>query len=195
MEKLSLVHPETGEPTGKALDRAEAIAARAWCRSTNVFVFNSRGEILCHQRSSAKERMPGVWSTHLGGHVGEGETYESNALKELHEEAGIAALPGQLLPWRTTRIDAPRLWAREFVTLVDRDDVALVPQPGEVDAFSWMSFREIMKESKKEPAKWCVGTHDFKVEYQCMRSALSVASALGAMALPQGMRVWRPAFA
>jgi ADP-ribose pyrophosphatase YjhB (NUDIX family) len=139
--------------------------------------------------------MPGVWSTHMGGHVGEGETYESNALKELHEESGIAVHPTRLLPWRTTRIDGPRLWAREFVTLLDRDASALLPQPGEVDAFRWMSLKEVLHMSKKEPSKWCAGTHDFRVEYQCMRSALSVADALGALPVPRGFHLWQPGLA
>lgn len=174
------------------MPRAQAIAAGAWCRSTNVFILNSRGEILCHQRSVGKERLPGVWSTHLGGHVAEGETYETNALKELHEEAGIAAQPDHLLPWRTTKIDGARLWVREFVTFLDRAASTLVPQPGEVESFEWLSLGQILKRADREPHKWCIGTHDFEVEYQCMRSALSVGHALGALTVPHGLGAWGP---
>ncbi len=195
MENLEVVHHETGEPTGVALPRAEAIAAGAWCRSTNVYVMNPRGEILCHRRAAEKERLPGVWSTHLGGHVAAGETYESNALKELEEEAGVAVAVWQLLPWRTTRIIGARLWTREFVALLDRPDTDFVPQPGEVDAFEWLSLKEILKRSNREPQKWCAGTHDFLVEYQCMRAALAVGHAFGALETLHGLGSWGPGLA
>lgn len=192
---LQIVHPETGEPVGAAMPRAEAIAQGAWCRSTNIFVFNADGHVLCHRRSSLKERLPGVWSTHLGGHVSVGETFETNAVKELEEEAGIAVHPSRLLSWRTTRIDGARLWAREFVTLTDLDVSRLVPQPGEVDEFRWLSADEILSNAAADPEKWCVGTHDFRTEYYCMRAALNVANATGAIAVPAGLHVWQPGIA
>jgi isopentenyldiphosphate isomerase len=190
MELLHTVRPETGEPVGAPVTRAEALAGGAWCRSTSVFVINPRGEVLCHKRSEEKERLPGVWSTHLGGHVAVGETYETNAAKELHEESGIAAAPSGLIGWRTTRLESARLWVREFVTLVDAPAESLVPQPGEVDGFRWMSPEEIALAAKADAERWCVGTHDFAVEYQCMLAVLNAAGALGAIATPEPLRVW-----
>lgn len=190
MEMLALVHPQSGEPTGKVVSRQEVLAKKAWCRSTNVFVFNSAGEVLCHQRSLAKERLPGVWLTHLGGHVAVGETYESNAAKELEEEAGIAIPAFRILPWRTTRLDHARLWVREFVTLHDAAAETLVPQPGEVEKFQWLSPKTAIKKAAAAPGEWCVGTHDFAEEYRCMLSALAVARSLGALAVPASLAVW-----
>ena len=193
MEFVDIVHPETGESLGAPLSRAEAIAQRAWCRSTNVFVLDPEGRVLCHRRSALKERLPGVWSTHLGGHVAVDETYESNALKELQEESGIAAHPSSVLPWRTVRIDHARLWAREFVTVSDLPESALVPQPGEVDEFRWMELDEVITNAAADPKGWCAGTHDFRTEYHCMRAALGAADALGAIAVPRGLLTWQAA--
>lgn len=196
MELLEIVSEQTGEPTGLCLPRHEAIAQLAWCRSTNVFVMNSRGETLCHQRSSNKERLPGVWFTHLGGHVGKGETYETNALKELEEEAGIKAEAKFLIPWRTvpvkgtSRVQNTRLWMRDFVFLTDEPASAFVPQPGEVDRFAWKSFEEIIENEQKYPYLWYAGIGDFHTEYHCMRSALHTAHALGVLSLPRDLQRW-----
>ncbi|HTM68550.1 MAG TPA: NUDIX domain-containing protein [Candidatus Binatia bacterium] len=195
MEMLHIVHPETGEPVGRPMPRAEAIASGAWCRSTNVFVFNSQGHVLCHRRSPSKERLPGAWMTHLGGHVGAGETYETNARKELREEAGLFVGVAQLLPWRTTRIEHARLWAREFVTLADVGEDDLVPQPGEVEEFRWMTLDGVLRAADAAPEAWCAGTHDFRTEYLCMRAALNVGDAAGVLPLPDALRVWRPGLA
>lgn len=171
MEALAIVHPVTNTPIG-TLPRAQAIQEGAWCRSTNIFVMNSQGQILCHQRSLQKERMPGFWSTHLGGHVSGTESYESNALKELEEESGIVVKAEELIPWRTTRLDKARLWVREYVVHSDKEIHELVPQPGEVERFAWLSPEEILRVSKNDN-QWCAGTHDFMIEYHCLRAAIT----------------------
>lgn len=191
MEALAIVHPQTNVPMG-VLPRAEAIAQGAWCRSTNVFVMNSKGEILCHQRSLQKERMPGVWSTHLGGHVGVDESYDTNAQKELAEESGIHLPTEALITWRTTKLDKAHLWVREYVVLVDKEIHELVPQPGEVDQFAWMSPEAIVNAAQEKPEMWCAGTHNFMVEYHCLRAALAVASTHGAVNSTQDLHTWHP---
>lgn len=172
MEALAIVHPVTNTPIG-VLPRAQAIKEGAWCRSTNIYVMNSKGEILCHQRSLNKERMPGVWCTHMGGHVSSTESYETNALKELEEESGVTVSPESLIPWRTTKIDKARLWVREYVVLIDKAVTELVPQPGEVERFAWMSPEAILAAAKADETNWCAGTHNFMVEYHCLRAAIT----------------------
>lgn len=191
MEKLEIVHEETNTPMGLYLPRADAIKQGAWCRSTNVFVLNHKGEVLCHQRSLEKERMPGMWCTHLGGHVSSEETYESNALKEIEEEAGIKLDPKQLIHWRTTKADVTKLWIREFVTLYNVDVKTLTPQPGEVEAFAWKSLKSILEDVKKNPEAWCAGTHDFFIEYHCLRAAIVAADAMGMVQAPKELIHWR----
>lgn len=192
MEHLEIVNEMNGKPTGVVLPRADVIASGGWCRSTNVFVLNHKGEILCHQRSMQKERLAGVWSTHLGGHVGMDETYESNALKELEEEAGIALPAKKLIAWRTTKLEAARLWVREFVVVYDVDAARLTPQLGEVERFQWMSIGEILESEAKDPDQWCAGTHDIASEYGCMLSAIGVAHHLGVYEVPESLHTWNP---
>jgi isopentenyldiphosphate isomerase len=193
-EMLSIVCEKTNQPLG-CMPRSEAIANRAWCRSTNVFVMNSKGEILCHQRSLNKERFPGAWSTHLGGHVGEGETYETNAAKEMEEECGVRAHPSRILRWRTTRLNDARLWVAEFVILHDAPVDTFIPQPGEVERFAWLSPEEIAARAASSAEQWVAGTHYFAQEYFCMRAALNAAHAVGAINVPTDLHAWHPATA
>lgn len=179
MEELEIVRESDGLPLGIYLPRNEALAQGVWCRSTNVFILNSHGEILCHQRSMGKERMPGVWSTHLGGHVAKEESFETNALKEAEEEAGITLHPSQLFAWRTTRLPSARLWVREFVALHDVALENLRPQPGEVEQFAWKRPENVYWESSREPSSWCAGTLDFRVEVECMTAVLTAARSIG----------------
>lgn len=178
MEKLRIVHPETNKFIGLCLDRDQAIASGAWCRSTNIFVLNNDGQVLCHKRSEKKERLPGVWSTHLGGHVNEQETYTSNAIKEVEEEVGIVVDASRLLPWRTSKLEKARLWIRDFLLVYDAPIHHFVPQKNEVDELQWMHAHEILSASEKDPKKWCAGTHDFRIEYECMQAVRTAMNNL-----------------
>lgn len=190
MELIALVHPETGKPTGKIITRKELFEQKGWCRTTNVYVLNSRGDILCHQRSMEKERFPGVWFTHLGGHVGAEESYESNALKEIEEEAGICISQEDLIPWRTTRLDDHRIWIREYVTIINTPADLLIPQAGEVDRFEWQSVSDIIANTTNFPELWHAGTHDFLKEYEYLRVALTAHSHKAHLEVSEHIQTW-----
>ncbi len=192
MELLPIVCEQTGERTGASIARAEAIARGVWCQTTNVYVLNSAGEILCHQRSLTKERLPGVWMTHLGGHVGHDETYEENAGRELCEETGLTIDPASLIHWRTTRLPKARIWVAEYATLIDKPSHLLTPQSGEVEQFAWLSLEELNKQSLQNPTQWCVGTHDFSIEYSCLRAVLTAAKHKGFITSLQPIQTWMP---
>ena len=198
MEQIEVVHHDTGKPSGVLLNRMEVIEQKAWCRSTNVFVLNKNGEVLCHQRSLNKERMPGVWVTHLGGHVALGETPEGNVVKELEEEANISLPLSEVIRWstmpvaETSRMKDVRLWMHNFVALFDGDPATVRPQPGEVEKFEWLSLEEILRAEAAAPHLWNAGIHNFQMEYFHLRAALMGAHAAGSIQVPDELHVWRP---
>jgi len=189
MELIRVLNKYDGSPSGQVLPRPMVISQRQWCGTTNIFIINSKGEVLCHRRSAEKERLPGVWMSHIGGHVSSEETYEENAKKELMEELGLQT-PPQLIPWRKTKIDHSCIWVKEFVVFADYEVSKMSPQKGEVDELKWLSPEEITKMASLEPHGWVAGTHNFMGEYQCMRAALVAATHSGAVHIPQSMQSW-----
>ena len=61
-------------------------------RTSNVFVFNSKGELFVHRRADNLRLYPGMWDVKFGGSVRAGESYEEAAKRELEEEANIAGV-------------------------------------------------------------------------------------------------------
>ena len=55
----------------------------------HIWIYNTRGEILCQQRSWKKDGNPGMWQSFFGGHVKAGQTVEECLQEELLEEVGI----------------------------------------------------------------------------------------------------------
>ena len=55
-----------------------------WHRASRIWVLNSKGEVLIHQRAKTKKLLPGLWDTTFGGHVLSGESYEEAAKRHPH---------------------------------------------------------------------------------------------------------------
>lgn len=54
-------------------------------RITGLWLWNEKGEVLLAQRALSKDINPGLWGPAVAGTVEEGETYESNIIKEAEE--------------------------------------------------------------------------------------------------------------
>ncbi len=59
-------------------------------RITAIWIIDEYNNILLQQRKFVKKYSPGKWGPAVSGTVEKGETYESNAYKELEEEIGLS---------------------------------------------------------------------------------------------------------
>jgi len=85
-----------GHPTGKTKLRSEVHRDGDWHKSIDIWVMNSKGELLLQKRSKQKESYPGLWEVSCSGHVGAGENSLDSALRELKEELGVDVAAEQL---------------------------------------------------------------------------------------------------
>ncbi len=196
-EKIQVVDSITGEPTGQIVSRGELFEHKLWCRTSNVFIVNAEGQILCHKRSSSRERFPGVWSTHFGGHVSEGESFRINALKEAEEEVGLKVSVIQMIPWRTSCKPEHRIWTRDFITVYNGRIEDLQYQKSEIDGIGWFSANEILKKLNDESeTDWkadLAGFHDFDSDYMCLRAVLTACIDLGVFSTTyHPLHKWNP---
>ncbi len=68
------------------------VHAHSWLhRAVHIFVFNSRGELLVHQRTATKDECPLKFTSSASGHLHAGEDYETAAVRELAEELSLVA--------------------------------------------------------------------------------------------------------
>ena len=74
-------------------------------RAVFVLVRSSRGEVLIHRRSEAKDVWPGWWDLAVGGVVAAGESYEAAAFREVAEEIGVTVAADALEPLGEGRFD------------------------------------------------------------------------------------------
>ncbi len=118
-------------------------------RVTGIWVGNEKGEVLLAQRAFNKKRDPGLWGPAAAGSVEEGETYESNAIKELEEEIGLKNVKLIKGP-KSRRSTSHEYFAQMFIAFV-KSDYSFIKQDEEVEALKWFSKEELFKLLKEKP--------------------------------------------
>lgn len=69
--------------------RSQVHAERWLHRAVHIFVLNSRGELLIHQRTATKDECPLKYTSSASGHLHAGEDYDTAARRELEEELSL----------------------------------------------------------------------------------------------------------
>lgn len=72
-------------------------------RLASVILVDRRGWLLMQERDEFPAIDPEKWGF-VGGHVEDGEDFETAAYRELEEETGIRLAPGALSRWREFRL-------------------------------------------------------------------------------------------
>jgi mutator protein MutT len=106
-----------------------------------VWVYDGKGHLLMTRRAPEKS-FAGTWEN-SGGAAKAGETSLQAIVRELREETGICAEPGEFELFCTDR-DKTAFY--DFYCLkkeVSLEEIVL--QPGETDAVKWVTFAEIHK--------------------------------------------------
>ena len=161
MEELFDVCDEHGLPTGEVVQRSIAHRDGIPHRTAHVWItriYKGKQQILLQLRSRNKDSFPGMYDTSSAGHVPAGDEPEVSAVRELKEELGITALPGQLkmagsfhisyeLPFHGSMFrDNEYAAVYVYDAPVDISDVHI--QEEELEAVEWFDFDEVYEECR-----------------------------------------------
>jgi len=128
--------------------RGEVHARGLLHRAVHIFVFNSRGELLLHRRSTQKDEYPLCMTSSASGHLGVGEDYATAAGRELEEELGLRA-PLEF----AAKFPASRDTANEHTHLyIAHTDDTPVPDPDEIAELEWATPAEVARRIADNPA-------------------------------------------
>ncbi len=119
-------------------------------RVTGLWITDSSGKILLAQRSYLKRKLPGLWGPAVAGTVEEGETYESNIIKEAEEEIGLKNIKPKLGP--KMRRSTTHEYFVQWFTLVIPKNTLLVIEKKEVEEVRWFTTEELLSAYQKDPS-------------------------------------------
>lgn len=121
-------------------------------RVTGLWVFNSKGQVLLQKRVPTKKIDPNCWTPAVAGTVEEGESYDSNIVKEAEEEIGLKGIEFEKGPKKiNTRRNGSRFFSQSYRVVIDREISDFKIEPKEVSALKWFSLGELKRELESNP--------------------------------------------
>ncbi len=130
--------------------RAEVHSRGLFHRAVHLFWMRADGQLCLQRRSYAKDSCPGLLSSSCAGHLDAGEDYATAALRELNEELGIQANPGEIREVDAVPAHADLGYEFVRVYLLSGEHRAC-PLPAEVDSLIWRSPVELDAWLRREP--------------------------------------------
>lgn len=136
------IYDVDGRKTGRIVDKETPLNKGEYRMAVGIWVSDTAGNLLVTRRSKEKQFAPGKWEN-SAGHVQAGETPEDGIIRELREETGVEVSPEQIM-YLGKAIVWPYLGVNYGVRLKSRPQ-AVKLQPGETEAYRWVSKEEFSK--------------------------------------------------
>lgn len=120
-------------------------------RISGLIILNDKNEILMGQRSFSKRYSAGKWNIAVGGTLEEGETYESNIIKEAKEEVGLTITESDLsVLYYGLHDHQHRYFFKLFISVQNLPIEDFVKQDSEIEELRWIGVDEFIK-LREEP--------------------------------------------
>jgi isopentenyl-diphosphate delta-isomerase len=122
-------------------------------RVSALWLTNSKGGILLARRHRTKTHHPLKWGPAVAGTVDEGETYDSNIIKETEEELGLK----DIKPTKGPKVFGKGTWIHftQWYTLsLDKEASEFKIQEDEVEEVRWFTKEELVERSASNPEEF-----------------------------------------
>ncbi|MGB6093614.1 MAG: isopentenyl-diphosphate Delta-isomerase [Moheibacter sp.] len=148
------------------MEKQQAHYAGLLHRAFSVFVFNSKGELLIHQRAAEKYHSPKLWTNTCCSHPREDETYEQAAHRRLKEEMGFDCAIEEKFHFIYKAELEPGLFEHEldrvFFGFYDGE---MNLNPEEVMDAKWISIEDLKNDMDENPDNFTVWFKIIFAEY------------------------------
>ncbi|MES2930687.1 MAG: NUDIX domain-containing protein [Patescibacteria group bacterium] len=114
-----------------------------------LWVFNEKNEVLIARRSKIKKHHPNLWGPSVAGSVEEGETYQSNILKEANEEIGLRLDTVTAGP--KIRVSSIHEYFTQWFFAKVSSQAQFTLQEGEVEEIKWIRVLDLENLYSKQP--------------------------------------------
>jgi 8-oxo-dGTP pyrophosphatase MutT (NUDIX family) len=122
----------------------------------DIWIVDDRGSILCSLRSP-ESINPNKWQTYFGGHVPSGLSFETTALKELHEEVGLEVAPEELKLVEEGIYEPHKHFYKNYALKVNPASMMLDFTDHEITETKWLTFEQYLHDREAFPNQWCNG--------------------------------------
>lgn len=152
MERNKVVLVDQNDQELGEMDKLLAHERGELHRAFSIFIFNSRGEMLIHQRDSDKYHGGGLWTNACCSHPQLHEDLEQAALQRLQFEMGLVCPIHKLFSFIYHAKVENDLIEHEFDhVFVGHTDSKPKPNPAEVQDYRWITLDHLQQEVQTSP--------------------------------------------
>jgi isopentenyldiphosphate isomerase len=151
---------EHGHKTGEILDRSTVHKRQLWHEVVNIWVINSKGELLMQLRAPDVELSPSVWDVTVGTHVRPGEAPSDAAIRGLQHELALTTTPDQLNHLFNVQNANPmpngsihNVFGHVFLLQAEPDISQLKVDPTKIAELKWVPLNQLMMDIGSEATK------------------------------------------
>lgn len=150
MEQVILVDSENKQLG--TMEKMEAHRKGLLHRAFSIFIFNSVGEMLIHKRAAGKYHCGGMWTNAVCSHPRPGENQSQALKRKMKQEMGFSTEVNKVFDF-TYRADLDNgLIEHEYdEVFYGTYEGEFSPNPGEVEAYRYVSIQEIKEEIRMNP--------------------------------------------
>ena len=162
ISKVVLV--DRDDNTVGTMKKMEAHESGTLHRAFSIFVFNSKAELMIHQRALSKYHSPGLWTNTCCSHPRLDEVVEQNAHQRLMEEMGFDCELKKAFTFLYKADVGLGLIEHEFdhVFIGTFDEEPQI-NPKEVEDWKYMSMLELRDDIENHPLNY---TEWFKIAFE-----------------------------
>lgn len=137
------------------MEKLEAHEKGLLHRAFSIFVFNSKGELLIHQRAFGKYHSEGLWTNTCCSHPAPGETIIEAANRRLQEEMGLACEMYQAFHFvYKAELDNNLIEHELDHVVIGTCDSNPVMNPEEAIDFKWVELGDLLIDVSKNPSNY-----------------------------------------
>lgn len=151
---------EHGLPTGQILDRETVHKDQLWHAVVNVWIINSKNELLMQLRAPGADLFPNVWDVSIGTHLQPQESPVVAALRCLQTELGVSATTEKLEHLFNVQSANPmanntfhKVLGHVFLLQQDLNLVDVHVDPAKISRLEWVPLTKVMSEIGNDETK------------------------------------------
>lgn len=157
IEKEFVVLVDANDNDIGTMEKMEAHEKAVMHRAFSIFIFNTKGEMLIHQRAFSKYHTPGLWTNACCSHPRLGETLQQATSRRLREEMGMEADIKKIFDFVYKADVGQGLIEHEFDhVFVGTTDVLPNINREEVETYSYIKMDDLRNDINMHPEKYTV---------------------------------------
>ena len=159
-DELMDICDENNNLTGVSKLKSDVYRKGLWHRSSHIWIYNSKGELLIQLRAKNKRLYPDMWDVSAAGGIHAGEDPLTAGLRETQEELGLNVKKDDMKFFRVVKHSnvfrdiKNNEFSYVYFIKFDGDINKLKLQDEEVQKIKFLSVNDIEKELENHPEKY-----------------------------------------